>query len=57
MQNVIVNTRAVGYKGQDKTKVAFSYHFETRSNDFCADLLGDTMEVVVFDTFEVSKWY
>lgn len=54
MQSVIVNTRAVGYRGQDKTKVSFTYHFETRSNDFAVDLLGETVEVLIFDSFEVQ---
>lgn len=54
MRQVLINTRAVGYKGQDKTRVSFTFHIETRTNDFAVDLLGDTVDVVIFDTFDVQ---
>lgn len=49
-----INTRAVGYKGQDKTIVEAQFHFVTVPNDFAPDLLGDTQEVMVFDSFTVD---
>lgn len=54
MQSVIVRTKAVGYKGQDDTRIDFTYRFETRPNTFAVDLLGDTFEAVVFETFNVQ---
>lgn len=52
--SLIVKTHSVGYKSQAETPVEVAFHLETVPNDLLPDLLGDTVDVVVFDRFEVG---
>ncbi len=54
MQKALVLTHLVGYKSQRETLVSYSFHLETRQSAFASDLLCETYEAVVFDTFHVE---
>mgnify|MGYP001039039087 CR=1 FL=1 len=52
---LMINTGAVGYKGQSKTVVDVDFVIAEEPSDFLVELLGDTKPVLKYSRFEVEN--